>query len=832
MHNELLLYIIMTFKKFLRYIAFILMIGASLTLGFLSFTGIYVIFPIIPLAIAAFFLSVVFEGEIYYQNITSAFKSLLKPDYLKRKIAEECLQEAIADIQYIQDDLKLINSIQEFAIALGDIRADIDAMKAKHKLALDLYNKQKKLSKNPHIQDLLKDNNFLSEKDLNEILGEEKNKNNENKLITFGQSRAKELSKARRKNSNNLNELANALNTKLPPKFFTDYARIAKISHIHSHFNLDDNAKESEECLQISLTLLERIFYEQLFYDEAKENKKQQDRAKRFNSNSIKKMQAYEQELRNYIDRYKNKYKQRLPQRNMQMRFAQALSIICAICMSLGTSYLLTEAFAIIPILATIPFGILPAVILPMATIAGIAYGVLTYNALDQLINSDIIANRINKIKEDLKDLTAYKALKIFTFSCLIGLAITLTVCTGGTWYTVVKHTRPIFVWLKKMPAAMSGIIAAILATSAFAFNLGNEAQTYEELEELAESVAPENHPYNLDLLELKNDSTLKLVTRPAIIKKQDKYIIYGCKSHTERELRHWQQTTITKDSYLSYKILSFLDFATKKLNFSMRNMLIYLVIKLNNAHIFTPNKENFYQSINPFRFFLLLTYVPLRVLFFIGHLISISATADRIPNVPEIVSILVSFIAELFEDLHYFLPFEHAHKEDLNSIINERFKLSGGCNHNDDFPTYLLREIIFLPFFMLAAWYHSITSDKKTIHKTLAPSVSYEDALEMMQGKKTKSSPNLSTDEKNLVCDIQETITATTMAYSVSHKNQVESKSDIEEQKDSPEILLARLSILKHKKSHLSIFEDHNDCNGCTTQSAKVPVNEVVLQT
>ncbi len=56
--------------------------GASLSLGFLSFSGMYALTPILPLAFAAFGLSVAYEAEIYLQNIKGAVAKLLKITYL------------------------------------------------------------------------------------------------------------------------------------------------------------------------------------------------------------------------------------------------------------------------------------------------------------------------------------------------------------------------------------------------------------------------------------------------------------------------------------------------------------------------------------------------------------------------------------------------------------------------------------------------------------------------------------------------------------------------------------------------------------------------------
>ena len=70
---------------------FLFVIGASLILGFLSFGGMFALLPLLPLAIAAFVLSVAYEGEIYKQNIKGALDKLFKNNYLKNQLAKEYL---------------------------------------------------------------------------------------------------------------------------------------------------------------------------------------------------------------------------------------------------------------------------------------------------------------------------------------------------------------------------------------------------------------------------------------------------------------------------------------------------------------------------------------------------------------------------------------------------------------------------------------------------------------------------------------------------------------------------------------------------------------------
>ncbi len=65
---------------------------------------------------------------------------------------------------------------------------------------------------------------------------------------------------------------------------------------------------------------------------------------------------------------------------------------------------------------------------------------------------------------------------------------------------------------------------------------------------------------------------------------------------------------------------------------------------------------------------------MPIRILGFVSHVISIGVTTDRIPGVSPIVSAGLSTLSEVFEDLHYFFGGEtesaHEHSHDLPTQI------------------------------------------------------------------------------------------------------------------------------------------------------------------
>lgn len=77
-------------------VAWLLTVGASLTLGLLSFASIFILAPtwpfIIPLAGVSFVLATVYQAEIYKQNINNgAFAKLFGVDYTKKFLAKKLL---------------------------------------------------------------------------------------------------------------------------------------------------------------------------------------------------------------------------------------------------------------------------------------------------------------------------------------------------------------------------------------------------------------------------------------------------------------------------------------------------------------------------------------------------------------------------------------------------------------------------------------------------------------------------------------------------------------------------------------------------------------------
>lgn len=314
-------------------------------------------------------------------------------------------------------------------------------------------------------------------------------------------------------------------------------------------------------------------------------------------------------------------------------------STVCAFFMTLGTSYLLIETFSILPLLSTLPLAVVPAIIAPMAIIAGLAYGLLTFNAITDMVHNNTFKQWYLKLSADIKT-HGFNSKNCFlaVSSVLLSLlAIGLTLCTAGTWWSIIKNTPPLFRWMRRMPDFIMGII----------------------------------HPFIISIASLS-------------------FIL----ENTSNSLKMIDELTSSKQTFKD----------------------VWIALKKSISD--TYQQENFWQFINPARFFILLTITPLRILLFIGHLISIGLTADRVPGLHYIASALIGIISEGFEDLHYFIKPQKDH--DLQTLLEERLGTSGGHSHEDDFPT---RGLMFVakPLFALSSYWS--TSFRTPMSETQTPS-------------------------------------------------------------------------------------------------------------
>ena len=588
----------MKFHKIPYYVTpWFLMAGSSLTMGLLSFSGILAIWPILPLAIAGFVLSIAYEGEIYLQNIKGALKKLFKSNQLERQLAKT----------------------------------------------------------------------FLLEHGFPKTPGSDR------------------------------------------PQFLKDYERQWHLLHRFEHKQLDPSSLERKRRVEKTLGDMEKWFAEQLFSDqEGKTSYQKELRA------WLKKKK--DDQLMSLMDEFQSK-------RNFRHVMYQVLMAFCAISavfMGIGTSYLLVEAFAVIPWFAALPVAWLPVFIVPMAAIAGVAYGFLVYNAITDMIASEIVTKWLNKISQDLANpqqkWSGVGKVCVLTVMFLITLA--LSVCTAGTWWTVVKTTRPVFNWMSKIPSfIMLGLNPLILSLSTWAFNVENISETLEGAEpyidawlgeapvsdeSAVEATLPDDHCEGLwkggvsvSFSSPDDEAKQKIVALKEIVlvRHAAQVVMWYCDINGQ-----CKETPVNNP-----KIVELMKGYSK--SGAIRNNLQLKEIKTHVLSIGLKT-ESWWQGVNPFRLFIDYGFNSLRRLLFLGHLIGIGATADQVPGISPVVPALLGAASEGVEDIHYFqlgMDTPHEHKHDTQSLLEERLGLNSGHDHGNDLPTQFLLAM-FSPFYVLAA--------------------------------------------------------------------------------------------------------------------------------
>lgn len=570
----------------------LLTIGASLILGFLSFGGMFALWPILPLAFGALALSVAYEGEIYFQNIRGAFNKLFKRDYLKHYLANEFLLKNFPDIkedkcpEFFKDyqaQLKLLHKFDHKTL-------DDDSKLRKKAIEKTLKDMEKWFAEQLFAGQsyTLKLHYTTKTEDPEEPQNPRDDEVDHNRLYLYRMD--EELEYAVRTLQGEVKRI------RLPSDF----------EHHSALLELMDNPAEklSEEQLQA------------LFKFSASKGHPLQ-------------LASYQEELQDWLVTHKKKEAAELFSYRTKVYYGvKAFSLLAGFFMGLGTTYLLVGEFAAIPILATIPFGVLPAIILPMAIIAGLAYSLLIFNAVTDMINNDSLRKWYYKIRDDFKNgITFRNVFMTLTTVVLIGLAVALTICTAGTWWTVAKNARPLFGWMVKIPGFVMGLINPVITgISALIFNIQNTKETFDLVDEMAQG--------NI-----------------------------------------FQRT---------------------------RDRIVDGFNKLRKH-------ENWWQILNPFRLLLKITIAPLRALLFLGHLVSIGVTADRVPGIPVVASALLGIISEGFEDLHYFVDHDHDddehHHHSAKDLLEERLKPGHTHDHSGDIPSRILIALFSPIYAAAAAW-------------------------------------------------------------------------------------------------------------------------------
>jgi len=155
--------------------------------------------------------------------------------------------------------------------------------------------------------------------------------------------------------------------------FFKDYqAQLDRLAYF-GHARLNEESSARKKQIEKTLGDMEKWFAQQLLSPPAR-------------------LTSYERQLQLWLaNNDQAEWQTRLAERLSAFKKVKAFSILAGIFMGLGTTYLLVEAFSIIPFFAALALTTWPYFIVPMAIIAGTAYGLLTYNAVTDMITNDTL---------------------------------------------------------------------------------------------------------------------------------------------------------------------------------------------------------------------------------------------------------------------------------------------------------------------------------------------------------------------------------------------------------------------------------------------------------
>lgn len=248
------------------------------------------------------------------------------------------------------------------------------------------------------------------------------------------------------------------------PQFFKDYVVQLKLLHKFSHKTLDKESEIKKRQIEKTLKDMEKWFSIQLYADSAEDN-----------------LSDYEIQLRTWLAAHKQEKRKALYENRVyDYRLVLGFSILAGIFMGLGNTYLLMGAFT------TAALSVSPGIIIPMSIIAGAAYMFLIYNAVTDMIHNNTLRNWYNKIRKYMREgLTPRTAFIAIAAIVLFTLAILLTLCTAGTWWTIIKETPPLFNWMSKMPNLIMGFLNPLIVGGAqLIFNLQNTSETLELVDE------------------------------------------------------------------------------------------------------------------------------------------------------------------------------------------------------------------------------------------------------------------------------------------------------------------------------------------------------------
>lgn len=250
------------------------------------------------------------------------------------------------------------------------------------------------------------------------------------------------------------------------PHFFQDYRNL--LMEIEALSNIKHPSKAQKKVLKKArkeLKQFERYFADALF-------------------DKLSHQQAYALELMTFLTeidggKFKQQIVEKANQKKKLIQYGMYFSIITSGLFSLGSIYLILDS------LTTLTFiSLSVSSIVSLALVCGTAYGFLIYNSLSDMIWDESMNNWYSEVKDSIQNASPMKAALMTTVSVLlVGLGISLTLFTAGTWWTIAKNTKNLPSFLKRIPTFVTaGLIPLFNGAAALVFTLENTKSSVDQV--------------------------------------------------------------------------------------------------------------------------------------------------------------------------------------------------------------------------------------------------------------------------------------------------------------------------------------------------------------
>ncbi len=296
------------------------------------------------------------------------------------------------------------------------------------------------------------------------------------------------------------------------PNFLKEYKKLKQRQKGCSH-----QSSKADKAAQKQLELMERYFMKALFETDKIDKSPLYLQLQEFleNAKVIENDEVLDTKTLIEQTAFRNKWTNR----------AFYLSLLTGGFFGFGTLFLLAEAVTILAVPASV-VAFLPYLLIPLCALSAMAYGLLIYNTMANIIQNDSINQWIKEIKEDFSKKPSFSSvMRGFAAVVLISMGLALTIFTAGTWWTVANNVPKVFPFLKKVPKVITQVLVPLFTSiGALAFNVENTRESMAGLRPkkkvLQKKKASQERSSFLD--NLKNDFKNEILEPLKALRKQE----------------------------------------------------------------------------------------------------------------------------------------------------------------------------------------------------------------------------------------------------------------------------------------------------------------------